>query len=190
MRYNKIMFTSVMTLLIVALSLQTGVTTEQLVTSINRYQGLSTDTKTTAGIKIGSTWYELDTSKTFIFDGSSWNPSSSGSGIIPVSDGPDTLDAPGKTIGVVSTGFNGIAYYIVLSSVDTDITFYLESKTNNGSDWTNVNANGDSTVANLDGTWVIQSTAVAPADSTRLFWSAESGGTGAEIIVTSERWIQ
>jgi hypothetical protein len=44
----------------------------KLITSTNRYQGLSGDSKPTTGVPAGSTFYELDTGNTYIFDGSSW----------------------------------------------------------------------------------------------------------------------
>jgi hypothetical protein len=37
-----------------------------------RYVGLSTDTKPTVGILVGSEFYETDTGKTFIYSGSAW----------------------------------------------------------------------------------------------------------------------
>jgi len=46
--------------------------TVSLVTVINRYQGLSGDTKPTTGVPVGSTFYEVDTGDWFVWDGDSW----------------------------------------------------------------------------------------------------------------------
>jgi len=147
--------------------------------------GLSTDTKPTSSVVYpGDKFIETDTGNVYIFNGTAWSILG---GV--VSAGPDTLEAPAKSIAAVSTGFNSAAWYIDVSSIDTNITVYLEAK-NNLSDWTNVNANGDSTIITLDGTTVLQYTGLAPADSTRIFFSGESGGTGAVLAITSERWNQ
>ena len=45
---------------------------EVLVTKVFRYIGVSTDTKTTAGVPAGSTWYETDTLARFLYSGSAW----------------------------------------------------------------------------------------------------------------------
>lgn len=44
-----------------------------LVTAAQRFTGLSSDTKPTAGVRPGATFYESDTLTTFIFDGSAWS---------------------------------------------------------------------------------------------------------------------
>jgi len=44
-----------------------------LLTTYNKYIGLSTDTKPTDNIKIGSRFLETDTDKKFIFNGTSWD---------------------------------------------------------------------------------------------------------------------
>ncbi len=45
----------------------------QLITSIVTWQGLSNDTKPTgADVPLGSKFYELNTGKKFIWDGTSW----------------------------------------------------------------------------------------------------------------------
>jgi hypothetical protein len=46
--------------------------TIQLVTTIQRFTGLSTDTKP-SDCPIGSTFYETDTGDTYIFDSTNWN---------------------------------------------------------------------------------------------------------------------
>jgi hypothetical protein len=40
--------------------------------NIDEFIGLSTDTKPTKDVDPGSTFYELDTKKDFIFDGTKW----------------------------------------------------------------------------------------------------------------------
>ena len=45
--------------------------TVQLVTNIQRYIGLSNDTKPTTP-PVGSTFYELNTGQGFVWDGSNW----------------------------------------------------------------------------------------------------------------------
>jgi hypothetical protein len=44
----------------------------QLTGSNMEYYGKSTDTKPTAGVKIGSTFLEIDTKQVYIFDGTNW----------------------------------------------------------------------------------------------------------------------
>jgi len=46
--------------------------TVSLVTTIQRWIGLSTDTKPSSEVKVGSTFYELDTGQPFIWDGDAW----------------------------------------------------------------------------------------------------------------------
>ena len=43
-----------------------------LIKDIDRYQGISTDSKPTSGIKKGSTFFEEDTGFMYRFTGSSW----------------------------------------------------------------------------------------------------------------------
>lgn len=43
-----------------------------LITSITRYQGLSSDTKPTTGVNEGSKFFETDTGLSYTYDGSSW----------------------------------------------------------------------------------------------------------------------
>jgi len=152
--------------------------------------GLSTDTKPTT-YQSGSTFYETDTGNVYIYNGSAWSVKSGAGGgaIVTVADGPDTLTATGYSPVVVSTGFNAVAYYITVGSINTSVTVYLEAR-NTAGGWTNVDADGDSTVIESNGTWQIKSTEVAADDSTRLNWTAEAGGTDAELIVNSERWTQ
>lgn len=46
--------------------------TVKLVSTIQRWIGLSTDTKPSTNIKVGSTYYELNTGQGWIWDGSNW----------------------------------------------------------------------------------------------------------------------
>ena len=43
-----------------------------LVTAIRRYVGLEADTKPTVGVPAGATFYETDTLRTFVYDGTAW----------------------------------------------------------------------------------------------------------------------
>lgn len=45
-----------------------------IITSTQRYTCLSTDTKTTDGVKLGSLAFETDTGNEFIFNGTTWVP--------------------------------------------------------------------------------------------------------------------
>ena len=49
-----------------------------LITVINRYEGISTDTKPTDDIKEGSQLHELDTGRRFIWANSRWKEDTSG----------------------------------------------------------------------------------------------------------------
>ncbi len=44
----------------------------KLITTIRRFIGTSTDTKPTTGVPIGSTFYETDTARNYIYDGTNW----------------------------------------------------------------------------------------------------------------------
>ncbi len=46
--------------------------TVSLVTTIQRWIGLSTDTKPTTNVKVGSTFYETNTGQGFMWDGDAW----------------------------------------------------------------------------------------------------------------------
>ena len=148
--------------------------------------GLSTDTKpTSSAVYPGDKFIETDTGHVYIYNGTAWGLL----GVAPVAADLDTLTTTGVSTAIDMTGFDSAAFYLSVSSIDTDITVYLEAK-NNNSGWTNVNASGDSTVIDLDGTTVLQWTGFAPADSSRVFWSGESGGTGAIVAITAERWAE
>ncbi len=43
-----------------------------LITNVKKYIGLSTDTKPTNGLKIGSEFYETDTGQNWFWEGSNW----------------------------------------------------------------------------------------------------------------------
>ena len=45
----------------------------KLITSISRYSGLAEDTKPTAGVAVGSTFFETDKGHSFIYDGTDWS---------------------------------------------------------------------------------------------------------------------
>jgi len=153
------------------------------------YYGLSTDTKPTDSlVGPGSVFTETDTGVTWLYNGSAWGlQGAGGGGVAPVAADLDTLKTTGVSTAIDMTGSASAAFYLSVSSIDTDITVYLEAK-NNLSGWSNVNASGDSTVIDLDGTTVLQWSGFAPADSARVFWSGESGGTAAVVALTAERW--
>lgn len=44
----------------------------QITGSIMEYYGKSTDTKPTSNVKIGSTFFEIDSKEVYMFDGTSW----------------------------------------------------------------------------------------------------------------------
>lgn len=43
-----------------------------VINEANEYFGKSTDTKPTANVQIGSTFFEIDTTTVYMFDGSNW----------------------------------------------------------------------------------------------------------------------
>ncbi len=45
----------------------------KLITSIQRYSGLEADTKPTAGVAVGSTFWASDVGHNMVYDGSAWN---------------------------------------------------------------------------------------------------------------------
>ena len=48
----------------------------KLITAIQRYSGLEADTKPTAGVAVGSTFWETDVGHAFFYDGTSWTHAS------------------------------------------------------------------------------------------------------------------
>lgn len=47
--------------------------TVRLITTTQNFIGLSTDTKPTTGVPMGSTYLETDTGDTYIYDASGWS---------------------------------------------------------------------------------------------------------------------
>jgi len=45
----------------------------QIIAGTDKYIGASTDTKPTTGVSVGSEFYEYDTGKTYIYNGSAWS---------------------------------------------------------------------------------------------------------------------
>ena len=46
--------------------------TVKMVATINRWEGLSTDDKPSSGVRVGSTFKEVDTGKKFIYHNADW----------------------------------------------------------------------------------------------------------------------
>lgn len=82
------------------------------ITNINRYIGLSTDTKPTADIPQGSTFLDADTGEWHIFQGTDWYPK-----VLLAKLTGSTIDLRGLAANrpVASSAYLGMTYW----SVDT-----------------------------------------------------------------------
>jgi hypothetical protein len=147
---------------------------------INTYTGLSTDTKPTLAEKnAGSLFYETDKSMWYIWGGAAWTMKGGGYNTTSI----DTLTAPSTASTVLAVnGFKEITYNVTADSINTNAIIAVLGKTTNGG-WANLDANGDSTTFTSNKTLQLRYNGLASQDSVKLYFSSESGGTEANIIV-------
>lgn len=144
----------------------------QLIRTIQTFQGLTSDTKP-SGVVAGSTFYETDTGKTFLYNGSSWLLKTN----VAYSD-TVAMFAPGVSRAVYSAGHKSVTWYYVVSAINTSVTVALQARKLPGA-WTTIDANVSQTAnGNYGLTW----TAADTADSVRFNWLSEVGGTAAIIV--------
>lgn len=144
-----------------------------------QYTGLSTDTKPSGTtVAVGSHFYETDTTRSYIWNGSDWVLAGAGFTVAST-----TLTAKGSTNAVYAKGFSGFTLTADVTSVSTNLVTYVEGKAASGG-WANLNAVGDSTVITTNGTfgWTFS----GYVDSVRFTVSAGSGETAYSAIC---RWI-
>ena len=147
------------------------------ITTIQRFQGLSTDTKSIVGVLKGSTFYESNTGLTYIYNGSAWVIT----GTYAVGD-TTSFTAPGTSAATYCRGFDVGGYLFTISSIGTVVTMVLEGKAGN-SEWTAIGE--DSTrYTNNDSEGLISAN-IALYDSMRIVFLSEAGGTNAFINYNS-----
>lgn len=115
-----------------------------------KYQCLSTDVKSTAGIPTGAELTVTDTGAREIFDGTSWVPQSGAAipaGSVPISTARVTLAHTAPSIGVATTAALAAnanrRYALIVNDSDTVIyiSFHVNAALNTG---IRINANGGS----------------------------------------------
>jgi hypothetical protein len=90
-----------------------------------------------------------------------------------------TLTAPGYSNAVwCGSGFTKMMWYFKINSINTSVALAIQIKKGN-SQWTNAQA--DSLVYTANGNYGIEFDSIALADSTRLRFIYEIGGTSALI---------
>jgi len=139
--------------------------------------GLSSDTKPTTLSGQGQTFYETDTGATYINNGENWVFNLQSPYAVGDSTG-ESLSAVGATLGLSVRGYNIAGFLFEITDINTNVTIGLQTKTGT-SGWTDLDI--DPTVYTSDGNEGLVSSNVAVADSLRLNFSAESGGTDAII---------
>lgn len=160
-------------------TVDTAYATVKATTSALFYTGLSTDTKPSGStVATGSTLYETDTSRSYIYNGTTWVLAESGYTVAQ-----SALVAKGSTSAVFAKGFVGFTLLVDVATVNTNLITYVEGKALSGG-WANLNAAGDSTTITTNGTFGY--TFAGYVDSVRYTVSAGSGETTYSAIC---RWI-
>lgn len=91
-----------------------------IVNNIKRYTCLSGDAKLTAGIPAGSSCFETDTSKIYIFDGSAWQ------------EDVKAVQLTGSTLAEQKTNTDAVAGVLTFSANISTIEIYNTDTTNDG----------------------------------------------------------
>ena len=142
-----------------------------LLRGMNHYQGLSTDTKSTTGIIKGSTFYETDTGRSLVYDGSAWRFR-----FTDIAATRDTLtNQDSISVHHSVKGFNLAGFMYEVRSIAGTAYLFMEGKTGTGN-WTNVDNEGDSLTHTADGHYGVNYNKCALLDSTRLRLSTFSAG--------------
>ena len=146
-------------------------------TQWKHFTGLSSDTKPTLEEReAGSTFIETDTMGNFIWNGSAWTSKGFETGGY-LAESTAGLTAPGFTAAINVRGYSKGGYYIETRTVDTSVALALQLRTV-GSEWTSV---ADSTVYTVNKNDLLISANVSLADSARLWWISEAGGTSGTV---------
>ena len=151
--------------------------TEVRITTTQRFQGLSSDTKSTTGIRTGSTWYETDTGLTWIFNGTAWAVRPG----LAVGD-TTSLSAPGYSLPIYSKGYNVGGYLFNITLINTSATLILLGKAGD-SVWSAISV--DSTIYTSNGGKGLITSNAAVYDSLKLAFHSEKGGSDARIHYNS-----
>ncbi len=164
---------------IVLFGIYTADATVKLVSSLNNYTGLSTDTKPSGTtVPTGSIFVETDKGRSYIYNGSSWT-------LKTISSTTDTvaLFAPANGVAASAAGFETCIVYYTISAINTSVTTALQLKAGNGG-WASVGS--DSLIVTTNGVHGLEYTGVSAADSVRFKWISEAGGTTAVIIYNTK----
>ena len=145
---------------------------EVLVRSNNtrHYYGLSTDTKTTHLSKknSGSTWYEIDTGRSYVWGTNSWHLNLDAM-IVRYSPSVDTITTAYDTLTAGAAyyvaGYSEVTLNIVASGIDTTGYVYLEVRPSDAGGW--ADTDGDSTEI-TNGTYNFRYAGLASTDSFRV----------------------
>lgn len=92
------------------------------------------------------------------------------------------LTAPGSTSAFSLVGYNKATVSVVVASINTNVVLRVEGSMN-GTNWFNLNASNVDTTITANGTYGFNASSVV-ADSIRLTFVSESGGTAATIDAT------
>ena len=144
---------------------------------IANFIGLSSDTKPTGLSGAGQTFYETNTGLTYIYDGSAWVVT----GIYAVGD-TTSFTTPGTSSAVYCRGYGIGGYYFSISAINTTVTMVLEGKVGN-SNWTAIDT--DSTRYTTNDNYGLITSNIAMADSMRLRFLSEEGGTDGFVNYNS-----
>ncbi len=136
------------------------------------YIGLSTDTKPSSPDE-GSTFYETNTGRSWIYTGSAWTLRA----VKAVYD-TTTLRAPGVSGAVSCAGYQTLSWLFTVANINTNVVVAVQLKFGN-SNWTSVLTTGVTYTANGD--YGFENIGIAHADSARLKFVSETGGTDATI---------
>lgn len=149
-----------------------------LVKNINYYIGLSTDTKPSSPYT-GSIFYETNTGKDYIYNGSAWVIKNDG-----FTTSSDTLTAPGnKSIEV--KGYKEATIFYSITDKNTSVTHVLQGKSGNSVWTTLIGIDSLITTSNKDSLYVYSH--CAGLDSIRFNFISEAGGTDAKIIINTKK---
>ncbi len=143
------------------------------------YIGDSSDSKPTGTVtRTGSTFKESDTGREYIYSGAAWFLQKA-----EFTSDPDTLNAPGNGTPVATAGFSKCILYYSVASINTSVTTALQVRADS-TNWTSVDT--DSVIVTTNGYKGFEYNGIASADSLRVKFISEAGGTAAVIIYNAK----
>lgn len=157
------------------------VESQSLYTKNRTYLGLSTDTKSTTGIPVGSTFYETDNKSMFIYNGSSWIIQTGVSIVDDETLSPTvaTVNAGTAATGALSCyGFDSMTFSFKITSFVSNINALIEF-TDDGTNWFIADDMTTSTQYTANGTFSLRTEDSANHAQVRLRVSTMASGTPA-----------